>query len=61
MEWFVILSGCSGGRKSTLLAELGRCGHSIVEEPGRRIVKQELLSLSDPRHRPRGAERSFVC
>jgi predicted ATPase len=42
MEQFVVLSGCSGGGKSTLLAELCRRGHSIVEEPGRRIVKQEL-------------------
>jgi predicted ATPase len=42
MERFVVISGCSGGGKSTLLAELGKRGHSIVEEPGRRIVKQEL-------------------
>ncbi|MBM1173477.1 AAA family ATPase [Microvirga arabica] len=42
MEQFVVISGCSGGGKSTLLAELCRRGHSIVEEPGRRIVKQEL-------------------
>jgi predicted ATPase len=42
MEQFVVISGCSGGGKSTLLAELGRRGHSIVEEPGRRIIKQEL-------------------
>jgi predicted ATPase len=27
-----------------LLAELGRRGHPIVEEPGRRIVKEELAS-----------------
>ncbi|QNA86523.1 AAA family ATPase [Sphingomonas sp. So64.6b] len=39
---FVIISGCSGGGKSTLLAELARRGHAIVEEPGRRIVAQEL-------------------
>lgn len=38
---FVVLSGCSGGGKSTLLAELARRGHSVVEEPGRRIVAQE--------------------
>lgn len=44
MENFVVISGCSGGGKSTLLAELGRRGHSIVEEPGRRIVQQELQS-----------------
>jgi predicted ATPase len=39
---FVVISGCSSGGKSTLLAELGRRGHAIVEEPGRRIVKDEL-------------------
>jgi len=38
----VILSGCSGGGKSTLLAELARRGFAVVEEPGRRIVEQEL-------------------
>jgi predicted ATPase len=42
MERFVVISGCSGGGKSTLLTELGRRGYSIVEEPGRRIVKQQL-------------------
>jgi predicted ATPase len=41
---FVVISGCSSGGKSTLLAELGRRGYSIVEEPGRRIVKDELAS-----------------
>lgn len=38
----VILSGCSGGGKSTLLAELRRRGFATVEEPGRRIVADEL-------------------
>ena len=38
----VVISGCSGGGKSTLLAELGRRGYATVEEPGRRIVKDEL-------------------
>ncbi len=38
----VVISGCSGGGKSTLLAELARRGHAVVEEPGRRIVAQEL-------------------
>jgi|SRR5271170_1071960 len=41
---FVVISGCSGGGKSTLLAELGRRGHAVVEEPGRRIVREELDS-----------------
>jgi predicted ATPase len=42
MNRFVTLSGCSGGGKSTLLAELARRGYATVEEPGRRIVQQEL-------------------
>jgi predicted ATPase len=42
IERFVIISGCSGGGKSTLLAELDRRGFATVEEPGRRIVRQEL-------------------
>jgi predicted ATPase len=42
VDRFVVISGCSGGGKSTLLAELGRRGHAVVEEPGRRIVKDEL-------------------
>ena len=37
----VVLSGCSGGGKSTLLAELARRGFSTVPEPGRRIVEDE--------------------
>lgn len=41
MDRFIILSGCSGGGKSTLLAELARHGFATVEEPGRRIVIEE--------------------
>jgi len=35
---FVMISGCSGGGKSTLLAELARRGFAVVAEPGRRII-----------------------
>lgn len=38
----MVISGCSSGGKSTLLAELARRGHAVVEEPGRRIVREEL-------------------
>lgn len=38
----VMISGCSGGGKSSLLAELARRGHAIVTEPGRRVVEAEL-------------------
>lgn len=37
----VILSGCSGGGKSTLLLELAQRGFATVPEPGRRIVAEE--------------------
>jgi predicted ATPase len=42
MSQLVVISGCSGGGKSTLLEELRRRGHATVEEPGRRIVAEEL-------------------
>lgn len=37
-----MISGCSGGGKTTLLTELRRRGFATVEEPGRRIVRDEL-------------------
>ena len=40
----MVISGCSGGGKSTLLAELAARGHAAVEEPGRRIVQEELAA-----------------
>jgi predicted ATPase len=40
-ERFVVVSGCSGGGKSTLLAELAHRGYATVDEPGRRIVQEE--------------------
>ncbi len=43
MPHFVVISGCSGGGKSTLLSELAHRGFATVEEPGRRIVREELL------------------
>ncbi len=44
MDHFVLISGCSGGGKSTLLSALARLGHPTVEEPGRRIVGEEVAS-----------------
>lgn len=44
---FVLLSGCSGGGKSTLLAALRARGHLVVEEPGRRIVRKQLQDGGD--------------
>jgi predicted ATPase len=44
MSRHVVITGCSGGGKSTLLAELARRGHAVVEEPGRRVVEAETLA-----------------
>ncbi len=41
---FVIISGCSGGGKSSLIEALGARGHATVPEPGRRIVRNELVT-----------------
>lgn len=38
----ICISGCSGGGKSTLLAELARRGCATVAEPGRIIVRDEM-------------------
>ena len=42
MENAVVISGCSGGGKSTLVAELSSRGFATVPEAGRRIVAEEL-------------------
>ncbi|MEO0666601.1 MAG: AAA family ATPase [Pseudomonadota bacterium] len=38
MSRFFLITGCSGGGKSTLLAALAAAGHATVPEPGRRIL-----------------------
>lgn len=38
----ILITGCSGGGKSALLAALATAGHATVPEPGRRIVAEEL-------------------
>jgi predicted ATPase len=44
---FIVISGCSGGGKSTLLAELASRGYSVVWEPGRQIVKEQIAINGD--------------
>jgi predicted ATPase len=39
----VAVSGCSGGGKSALVAALAARGHGAFPEPGRQVVKEELL------------------
>lgn len=38
----VVISGCSGGGKTSLLEKLARRGFRTVPEPGRRIVREEM-------------------
>ncbi len=44
---YVIISGCSGGGKSTLLSEIAGRGYSVVLEPGRQIVKEQTAIDGD--------------
>ena len=39
----VVVSGCSSGGKSTLLAAMHQRGYPIMPEPGRQIVKEQQL------------------
>ncbi|MEL6583056.1 MAG: AAA family ATPase [Pseudomonadota bacterium] len=47
MTLFVV-SGCSGGGKSTLIAELSALGYATLPEPGRRVVRSGI----DPQQEP---------
>ncbi|GHC66821.1 AAA family ATPase [Limoniibacter endophyticus] len=38
----IVLSGCSGGGKSTILDALRNKGFPTIDEPGRRIVRHEM-------------------
>ena len=38
----IIISGCSGGGKSSLLAELHERGSRVFTEPGRQVVEEEI-------------------
>lgn len=39
---FTLITGCSGGGKSTLLDALGSRGYGTISEPGRRILASEI-------------------
>jgi predicted ATPase len=45
----ILITGCSGGGKSTLLEELERRGHTVVCEPGRRLIAAGVTPWSDLR------------
>jgi predicted ATPase len=43
----VVVSGCSGGGKSALLAAMARRGYPVMPEPGRQIVKEQAFIGGD--------------
>jgi len=43
----VVISGCAGGGKSTLLAELKSKGYFVVNEAARSIVKEQIDTKGD--------------
>jgi predicted ATPase len=40
-DYYVVISGCSGAGKSSLLRELANRGYRVFAEPGRQIVKEQ--------------------
>src|ERR1700730_8487131 len=40
-DYYVVISGCSGAGKSSLLRELSDRGYRVFAEPGRQIVKEQ--------------------
>lgn len=40
---FFVITGCSGGGKSSLLAGLKAGGYPVIEEPGRQVVREQAL------------------
>lgn len=38
----IVITGCSGGGKSTIIESLAKLGYSAISEAGRMIVKEEL-------------------
>ena len=44
----ILISGCSGGGKSTLISEMAARGYPTVEEPGRRLVREGVSPWDAP-------------
>ena len=60
-ECLVVISGCSSGGKSTLLAEMARRGYQVFPEPGRQIVKESLFIGNDALPWEDGAKFCELC
>ncbi len=58
---FVVISGCSGGGKSSLIEELAARGFSVQPEAGRQIVKEQLSIDGDGVPWRNGAKFGELC
>jgi predicted ATPase len=47
MNKLIVISGCSGGGKSTLISRLQTLGYNVIEEAGRVIVQEQLALKSE--------------
>ena len=59
MRRHILITGCSGGGKSTLLSALAATGHAVVAEPGRRVIAARPDAL--PWENPEGFARSALA
>ncbi|MBA2650780.1 MAG: AAA family ATPase [Tatlockia sp.] len=47
MNKLVVITGCSGGGKSTIIAELKDQGYTVVEEAGLALLREQIAKNSD--------------
>jgi predicted ATPase len=40
----IVISGCSGGGKSTLITELSKMGYSVIHEAATRVLEEQLAA-----------------
>lgn len=60
-DLMVVISGCSGGGKSTLLTALAQRGYQVYPEPGRQIVKEQLFIGGDGLPWDNGLKFAELC
>ena len=55
---FIVISGCSGAGKSSLLSALSKRGHRVFAEPGRQVIREQAYIGGDAT--PRGDMLKFL-
>lgn len=57
-ERFIVVTGCSGGGKSSIIDELSRRGLRTVPEPGRQVIREQNAIGGDAT--PQGDWQKFI-